>query len=142
MSATRIWIGPEREGFDQGVMTLFYEDKTPDCMDIIQYLESHPEIKRVYLGAGRKYPTCITNANVLSDYAWINKVSVVIEVLLPISISIPPGWTIIGVCTERPTFLKTDDGKTVNVYKLENPATTDLKDLSDGLFSCDTIIKE
>lgn len=143
MTCTRIWMGPEREGFAKGVMTLFYEDETPDGIEVVSYLKQYPQVKRVYLGAGRKYPQTVTNMGILTEYATTQGMEVVVEVTVTTQIQFPRSWTVIGVCgpTLNFTYLKTDDFKKVNVYKVCEPSNTDLADLSDGLFSCDTLIK-
>lgn len=143
MTCSRVWMGPEREGFAKGVMTLFYEDRTPDGFEVIEYLTRYRAIKRVYLGSGRQYPVSITNTDVLTAYAQLYKIEIVVEVDIKTDITFPESWTVIGVCGPqlRFTHLKTDDLKKVKVYKITEPSATDLHDLSDGLFSCDTLIK-
>ena len=140
----RAWIGPEREGYAKGIETIFYEDDIIDCHEVVDLLAKYPQCKRVYLGAGRVRPKQIFNTNELDLYSQATKTEVVIEFDIYSSLVqfIPSSWTTIAVCQVKPTYIKTDDYKTVNVYKLDNPEVTDLADLSEGLFSCDKLIKE
>ena len=59
---TRAWIGPELEGFQLGVTTLFIEGLQIDGNESIELLKKHPDIRRVYLGAGGKGITSINDA--------------------------------------------------------------------------------
>lgn len=144
MTSTRAWIGPEREGYAKGIETIFYENDIIDCSEVVDILVKYPSCKRVYLGAGRVRPKQIFNTSELDLYSRATGTEVVIEFDIgnPIEPFIPSSWTTIAVCQVKPTYIKTDDYKTVNVYKLDNPEVTDLVDLSDGLFSCDKLIKE
>lgn len=141
---SRAWIGPEREGYAKGVQTIFYEDDIIDCHEVVDLLAKYPSCKRVYLGAGRVRPKQIFNVRQLELYSESTGTEVVIEFDIgnPVELLIPSSWTTIAVCQVKPTYIKTDDYKTVNVYKLDNPEVTDLVDLSEGLFSCDKLIKE
>ena len=144
MTSTRAWIGPEREGYAKGIETIFYENDVIDCSEVVDLLSKYPSCKRVYLGAGRVRPKQIFNVRQLELYSESTGTEVIIEFDIgnPIEPFIPSSWTTIAVCQIKPTYIKTDDYKTVNVYKLDNPEVTDLVDLSEGLFSCDKLIKE
>lgn len=145
MTSTRAWIGPEREGYAKGITTIFYENPVIDGFEVVELLSKYPECKRVYLGAGRVRPQQLLNVDVLEQYSQATKTEVVIEFNIHddwLLDFVPSTWTTIGVCRIKPTYLKTDDYKTVNVYKLDKSELTDLQDLSDGLFSCDKLIKE
>lgn len=141
---TRAWIGPEREGYAKGIETIFYEDDIVNCHEVVELLIKYHQCKRVYLGAGRVRPKQIFNIRELEAYRQATGTEVVIELDIrsDLLVYIPSSWTIIAVCQVKPTYIKTDDYKTVNIYKLDNPEVTDLCDLSDGLFSCDKLIKE
>ena len=51
----KIWKGPEMEGKDKGILTLFFKTSSPDddLDKILETIQKHPECRRLYFGAGK-----------------------------------------------------------------------------------------
>lgn len=148
----RIWKGPEMEGTKVGIMTLFVcADKVVETKVIIQKLAENPDIRRVYLGAGKHSFEGVTWWQALYDYCFPRSIEIVMEV----------GWqqlremitkydnlitTFIVVNYDMPfTYnnlqFKTDNNKMVTIFNASSQ--TSLETLkSNNLFTCDTMLFE
>ena len=146
---TRVWVGPELEGFDQGINTLFIEGEYLNSTDVIDYLQQ-TNCKRLYLGAGGKGIIELLNIPRLRKYCEENEIEVVAEI--PIDLFNICDINIFKYCHiiltakgEKSKYInqfKTDDRKQVDVFNLKVSAKTDLSTLNNGLFDLDTLIYE
>jgi hypothetical protein len=146
----KIWKGPELEGFDKGVITLFVaSDSIIDESIVIKELCSH-NIQRVYLGAGRTQFIGFNNINNFINYCISNKISIVIEVDLLNELSeaeneIITFNNVITIFTVRkklkPNYMfKFDNYNDVFVIKNTSVSSTNLNDLNGMLFDKDIIL--
>ena len=147
---TRAWIGPELEGYSKGVPTLFIEGISLHASEIISIYNKCENVKRIYLGAGGYGLRQLENYKQLLEFAKSNEIKVVMELFdtqideLPIDLlnCVELTYTITSDRTSLIDYLKTDDGKIVYVYDLQNKEETDLSTLKDGLYDKDTLIYE
>lgn len=152
---SRVWFGPELEGYDKGKNTLFVEGLVPKAGDIIKLYHEATEktgkrIDRIYLGAGGIGLTEVVNFSSLSYFCLTNSVKLVAEIMaeqLPlceedILYSCEIILTLKGNKSNRVNYLKIDDYKHVSVFKLNEYEVTDLSDLDNGMFSQDVLIYE
>lgn len=146
---TKIWIGPELEGYDKGTLTMFVKTKGIMPCSILSELERHPECKRLYLGAGR------TDVIKFNEYLIMRCVTLGIEVLVETSVaglkSIPE-YVLeyaniilrmdipIAEKLVRADCLKLDTGKNVYVVEIDEMKHTNLDELDGDTFSADTVI--
>ena len=148
----KIWKGPEMEGTDIGIMTLFVcSDKAVPIRTIISLLEENKDVRRVYFGAGKHRFEGVDDWKGLYDYLFRNSINVVIEVsyneLIPF---IQTYDTLITtfICsaynfpfTYNNMQYKTDNTKVVTVFNAV--ARTSLETLKENnLFTCDVMLLE
>ena len=148
----KIWKGPEMEGNDIGIMTLFVcSDEEVDTKTLIQCVSENPDIRRIYFGAGRLPFLGVSDWKALYDYLWRYSINIIIEVdnfLLKDFIDMYDSLltTFIVVHYNMPfTYnnlqFKTDDAKAVKIFTVSSRTMLDtLKD--NNLFMCDTMLKE
>ena len=145
---TRVWKGPELEGFGKGVLTLFIEGTFIDGKEVCRFIAENLDCLRVYLGAGGRGITNITNLSHLVSYCKDNNINLVTEIMAyqlnaEITELLKNSHVILTVSGDNCSFIdqfKTDDYKLVKVHDLSNFANTDLSTLSDGLFNVDTLL--
>lgn len=148
----RVWKGPEMEGNDIGVMTLFVCSDTEVAKKrIIECLHKNPDVRRVYFGAGRKPFVGVDDWSGLYDYLFQKSIDVVVEVdssQLKDFIAEYDNLitTFIVVNYDMPfTYnnlqFKTDDLQSVKIFTVSSRTMLDtLKD--NNLFMCDTMLIE
>lgn len=147
---TRVWKGPELEGFSKGIITLFVEGVIVDGLEVCKYLNENTDCKRVYLGAGGKGLTCISNTSDLITYCQRYNISIIVELIMGqlylCNSDLLENSHVILTCNGYESNLinefKTDDNKIVNVYDLENGniESTDLSTLHNGLYEVDELL--
>lgn len=151
----RVWKGPELEGFDKGITTLFVaSDKLINETTIINQLEIN-DIHRIYLGAGRTPFPGFNNMKTFMDYCISYSIKVVIEVNAAMLLSqaetdIIKESVVIPVYVFRATecnnlikdnsLFKYDDYNRVIVFKYSQSSYTDLATLDGMMFEADTIL--
>lgn len=148
----KIWKGPEMEGTDIGMMTMFVcSDVEVSSKQIIGLLEQNRDVRRLYFGAGRTQFNGIDDWKGLYDYVFRKSIDIIMEVpydrlLDYISEYDTLSTTFICSSYEFPyTFnnlqFKTDDTKVVTVYNAV--ARTSLDTLKENnLFTCDIMLLE
>lgn len=148
----KIWKGPEMEGTDIGMMTMFVcSDVEVSSKQIIGLLEQNRDVRRLYFGAGRTQFNGIDDWKGLYDYVFRKSINIIMEVpydklLDYISEYDTLSTTFICSSYEFPyTFnnlqFKTDDTKVVTVYNAV--ARTSLDTLKENnLFTCDIMLLE
>jgi len=148
----KIWKGPEMEGTNIGMMTMFVcSDKEVDIKTIISLLEQNKDVRRIYFGAGRTRFNGVDDWKGVYDYAFRNSIDIVIEVAFDeyldfITLYDSLVTTFIFSAYDFPyTFnnlqFKTDDTKVVTVYNAV--ARTSLETLKENnLFTCDIMLLE
>jgi hypothetical protein len=151
----RVWKGPELEGFDKGIITLFVaSDNIINESIIINQLELN-NIQRVYLGAGRTPFPGFNNTRTFIDYCSNNSIKVIIEVdgiksLLQAETDIIKEDIVVPIYTFRVqgsnnivkdnSLFKYDDYNQVIVFKNSQSSYTDLDTLNGMVFEADTIL--
>lgn len=138
---TRVWVGKELEGFEKGVSTLFVEGLDIDGDDILPFLNLPrcKNVKRIYLGAGGKGLTRLTNIDILKN---LHDIKVVIELYnnqidaLPLEVlaSFEIIYTLNTVNSRYINYLKLNDSKQVKVINPIDVQLTDLTTLQNGMF--------
>lgn len=148
----KIWKGPEMEGTDIGMMTMFVcSDVKVSSKQIIGLLEQNRDVRRLYFGAGRTRFNGIDDWKGLYDYVFRKSIDIIMEVpynelLDYIAEYDTLSTTFICSSYEFPyTFnnlqFKTDDTKVVTVYNAV--ARTSLDTLKENnLFTCDVMLLE
>lgn len=158
----KIWKGPEMEGRDKGVMTLFVKDFCVRSLVIKKYLKLNPDCKRLYLGAGRTdtlelYPqssraTAYSQFMELIRYCNKNRIPIIMEVsyenLKRVDKQILNMLDQIIVRLFDKSLkelgdsdcIKLDDDETVYVTELIHMKKTDLSTLNGDLFSVDVTL--
>ena len=146
---SRAWIGPELEGYDIGVKTLFIEGLNIDGNHAIDLVKEHlKEIRRVYLGAGGKGIVSISNALDFFVFCKSNKIKVVAEILLDnynqcdevILKNVTTILTASGNKSNYINYFKVDNSRRVYVYKLLDGISNSLDTLKEGLYEQDKLI--
>lgn len=150
MGKMKVWIGPELEGYDKGVLTMFVKAEKPNPEYLTDYFYDNPECKRLYLGAGRtdtkEFPIA------LFDFCDDNNITVVIETtpsgLKYIPEEIRESYQII-LRFDAPEaanmlcgvdLLKVDTMDMVYICEVNNTIQTDLETLYGDSFEVDRII--
>jgi len=148
----KIWKGPEMEGTDIGIMTMFVcSDIEVPMKVIVSLLEQNKDVRRVYFGGGRHRFEGVDDWKGLYDYLFRNSIDILIEVSyseLGTFISRYDTLITTFICsaydfpyTYNNLQFKTDDTKVVTVYNAV--ARTSLATLKENnLFSCDTMLFE
>jgi len=148
----KIWKGPEMEGPNISIPTLFVcSDKEVSTNLIVQMLQTHKEISRIYFGAGKHSFQGITDWNKLCEYCIANSISIIMEVgITEIREKIckydSPSTIFIIAQYNFPHIngklqFKTDNNAVVTVFT--PAAQTSLKTLKENnLFTCDTMLLE
>lgn len=148
----KVWKGPEMEGTDIGIMTMFVcSDVVIPIKTIISLLEQNKDIRRVYFGGGRHRFEGVDDWKSLYDYLFRNSIDVVIEVQyeeLHTFISRYDSLVTTFICsaynfpyTYNNLQFKTDDTKVVKVFNAV--ARTSLDTLKENnLFTCDVMLME
>lgn len=148
----RIWKGPEMEGNDIGIMTMFVcSDKEVEASLLIRYLQNNPDVRRIYFGAGRHAFEDVANWRDLYDYAFARSVDIIIEATLSELPELIKEYdslitTFIVVQYDAPfTYnnlqFKTDDTEVVKIFTVSSRTRLDtLKD--NNLFTCDIMLLE
>lgn len=150
----KIWKGPELEGFDKGVITLFVaSDSIIDENIVIKELCSH-NIQRVYLGAGRTQFIGFNDLDYFINKCSCNNISIAIEIdilksisnaekeiisLTSTSVKITPIFTIRKKLDLNYLF-KFDNYEDVFVIKDTSIAITNLNNLNGMLFNKDVML--
>ena len=151
----KVWKGPELEGFDKGIVTLFVaSDIVIDETIIINQLSLN-NIRRIYLGAGRTPFSGFTDTKTFIDYCNNNSIKVVIEVNGAESLSsaekdiikeniVVPVYTfrVLGSdnIVKDNSLFKYDDYKQVIVFDNSSSSYTGLDTLNGMMFEADTIL--
>ena len=148
----RIWKGPEMEGNDVGIMTMFIcADEVVDTKRLIACLSNNPDVRRVYFGAGRKPFMGVTDWKSLYDYLWRYSINIFIEArdaeLKKFIVEYDTMLTTFIVVnydmpyTYNNLQFKTDDTKAVKIFTVSSRTMLDtLKD--NNLFICDKMLLE
>lgn len=148
----KIWKGPEMEGTNIGMMTMFVcSDVVVPIKAIIKLLEENKDIRRVYFGGGRHRFEGVDNWSNLYDYLFRNSIDVIIEVQyneLNEFIRQYDSLVTTFICsaydfpyTYNNLQFKTDNTKVVTVYNAV--ARTSLETLKENnLFTCDVMLLE
>lgn len=148
----KIWKGPEMEGTNIGMMTMFVcSDVNIPTKTVISLLEYHKDIRRVYFGGGRRRFEGVDDWKGLYDYLFRNSINVAIETRYDELLDFIKHYdslitTFICSAYDFPyTYnnlqFKTDDTKVVTVYNAV--ARTSLETLKENnLFTCDTMLLE
>lgn len=148
----KIWKGPEMEGTNIGMMTMFVcSDVVIPIKNIIGLLEENKDIRRVYFGGGRHRFEGVDDWKTLYDYLFRNSIDVVIEVQyneLEEFIRRYDSLVTTFICsaydfpyTYNNLQFKTDNTKVVTVYNAV--ARTSLETLKENnLFTCDVMLLE
>lgn len=148
----KIWKGPEMEGTNIGMMTMFVcSDDLVPIKTIISLLEQNKDIRRIYFGGGRCKFYGVDDWKTLYDFLFRNSIDVAIEVQypdLPYFIEHYDSLVTTFICsaydfpyTYNNLQFKTDDTKVVTVYNAV--ARTSLETLKENnLFTCDTMLLE
>ena len=148
----KIWKGKELEGVDKGVQTMFVSGSTIYCTKIIEFLEQHPDCKRVYLGGGRIDVEEIFDYNKLADYTSKKKIDIVLECsyeglkTLPRILFDSTDKLIVRMYNELLGLLsssdqvKVDTGKNVYIVEMGQMIHTDLNDLNKDMFASDVLV--
>jgi len=148
----RLWKGPEMEGTKVGIMTLFVcADVEVPIKKIIQQLENNPDIRRVYLAAGKHSFEGVDDFRGLYDYLFRRSIEIVIEVSPErLDEFIDKYDTIITTFivsrydmpyTYNNVQYKTDNNRVVTIYNASSQ--TSLNTLKDNnLFTCDVMLLE
>jgi len=151
----RVWKGPELEGFDKGISTLFVaSDNIIDEAVIISQLQLN-DVHRIYLGAGRTPFPGFNNTETFIDYCTNNSIKVIIEVdgiksLSQAEIHIVKEDIVVPIYTFRVqgannivkdnSLFKYDDYNQVIVFKNNHSSYTNLDTLDGMMFEADTIL--
>lgn len=148
----RIWKGPEMEGNDIGVMTLFVCADVPvQKKQIIEQLYFNPDIRRIYFGAGRTPFYGVDDWKGLYDYLFQKSIDVVVEVdaahlneFIKTYDNMITTFIVVNYNTPY-TYnnlqFKTDDTKAVKIFTVSSRTMLDtLKD--NNLFMCDKLLLE
>ena len=148
----KIWKGPEMEGTNIGMMTMFVcSDVVIPMKNIIGLLEENKDIRRVYFGGGRHRFEGVDDWRTLYAYLFRNSIDVVIEVQyneLAEFIRRYDSLVTTFICsaydfpyTYNNLQFKTDNTKVVTVYNAV--ARTSLETLKENnLFTCDVMLLE
>ena len=148
----KIWMGPEMEGNDIGIETLFVCADVPvDKQIIIDCLARNPEIRRIYFGAGRKPFMGVVDWEGLYDYLWRYSIDIIIEVdnsqLRDFILMYDSRLTTFIVVNYEMLFtynnlqFKTDDTRSVKIFTVSSRTMLDtLKE--NNLFVCDVMLIE
>lgn len=154
----KIWIGPEMEGKDKGIETLFVQSDTLlDYNKLIQLLREN-NVKRVYLGAGRTpYPGMQTDSGefIFINYCNQNNIRIVIETkpqhLYLLSNFYSSAEIIVSIFSSllpntmkliKGIDFKLDNYKDTIVFNADNKYHTSLDTLNGVTYDCDRIILE
>lgn len=146
----RIWKGPEMEGTNIGIMTLFVSSTVPvPVKTIICQLEQNRDVRRVYFGAGKHRFHGVDDWKCLYDYLFRNSIDIIIEAQyeeLPLFIEKYDTLITTFICssydfpyTYNNMQFKTDNNKVVTMFNAV--ARTSLDTLKDNnLFTCDIML--
>lgn len=148
----KIWKGPEMEGTNIGIITMFVcSDCEISTRTVIRLLEQNRDVRRIYFGAGKKEFYGTDDWKGLYDYCFRRSIDIAIEVAYDKLLDYITDYdtlvtTFICSSYEFPyTFnnlqFKTDDTKVVTVYNAV--ARTSLETLKENnLFTCDVMLLE
>lgn len=148
----RIWKGPEMEGNDVGIPTMFIcSDKPVERKRVIECLYKNPDVRRLYFGAGRTPFYGMDDWKGLYDYAFQHSIDIVVEVDAAHLKEFIRQYdnmitTFVVVNYEMPfTYnnlqFKTDDTEVVKIFTVSSRTMLDtLKD--NNLFVCDKMLVE
>lgn len=148
----KIWKGPEMEGTDIGIMTMFVcSDIEVPQKTIVSLLEQNKDVRRVYFGGGRHRFEGVSDWKGLYDYLFRNSIDIIIEVQyneLMEFIEKYDSLITTFICsaynfpyTYNNLQFKTDDTKVVKVFNAV--ARTSLDTLKENnLFTCDVMLME
>lgn len=148
----RIWKGPEMEGNQIGIMTLFVcSDREVDTKQLIGIIAQNPDVRRIYFGAGKHSFEGVTSWRDLYDYLFVRSLDVVMEVgPMQMRDMIARYDNLITTFivsnydmpfTYNNVQFKTDNNNTVTIFNASSQ--TSLQTLKDNnLFTCDTILLE
>lgn len=152
--SVKIWEGPEMEGSDTEVMTMFVKAKELPSNQIGAWLLDKKDIKRLYLGAGRTDVVSIGNKQTFESlirFCELNNIKIVCEVSvtgfknLPVELHEVPlivriqDSSLEGFLTMSDS-IKIDTESNVYVCKLNEFIGTNLVTLNKDLFSCDEVL--
>jgi len=148
----KIWKGPEMEGTDIGMMTMFVcSDVEVSSKQLIGLLEQNRDVRRLYFGAGRTQFNGIDDWKGLYDYVFRKSINIIMEVPYDKLLNYIFKYDTLSttfICSSYDfpyTFnnlqFKTDDTKVVTVYNAV--ARTSLDTLKENnLFACDVMLLE
>lgn len=148
----RVWKGPEMEGNDIGIPTLFVcSDRPVRKKMVIASIINNPEIRRVYFGAGRKSFKGVDDWKGLYDYLFQQSIDVIIEVsdaqlkeFIELYDSLITKFIVVNYempFTYNNLQFKTDDKECVKIFTVSSRTMLDtLKD--NNLFMCDKLLFE
>lgn len=158
----KIWKGPEMEGPNKDIMTLFVKDESLSGEAVIRYLKQNPDCKRVYLGAGRTdvkalWPTndeYTANEEMCEMFRYCNEhdITTILETSVQGIRECPENlWDQINEVVIRvhddslgnanlTDYIKLDTNQSVYICKIQDMIHTDLKTLSKDVFSVDVVL--
>ena len=148
----KIWKGPEMEGTDIGMITMFVcSDVKIPTKKVIGLLEQNREVRRLYFGAGKEQFEGVDDWNGLYDYVFRRSIDIIIEVPYHRLYEYIDKYDTLSttfICssyefpyTYNNLQFKTDDTKVVTVYNAV--ARTSLDTLKENnLFTCDIMLLE
>lgn len=150
----KVWKGPEMEGALLGTITLFICSNTQLRYKDIQEFLVQGDISKVYLGAGRQdFLGFVSEADFIlfKKYCMDNSISVTIETTpdsLPLLTDYLDFAEIIitirnaNIPVTSNIVFKLDDYKTARLFDNHSYYDTDLSDVSNNRYSCDTVLYE
>lgn len=148
----KLWKGPEMEGTKVGIMTLFvYSDEVIPIKLIISNIQQHPDIRRVYFGAGKNSFYGVDDFRGLYDFLFRQSIEMVIETsptqlneFIRLYDTLITTFIIVRynmAYTFNNLQFKTDDNKVVKLYNAVSQ--TSLETLKENnLFTCDVMLYE
>lgn len=147
LNKTKIWVGPEREGLDKGILTMFVKSEYPG-VGVINYL-SDSRCKRLYLGAGREDVKEFSNE--LINYCIDEGIKIVVETTPPGLKNIPKEILNLLIVILRielteaeqlvaQDHIKIDTFQTVYMSEVKSMIKTGLDDLHGDMFGSDVLI--
>lgn len=146
----KIWLGPELEGTDKHIKTLFVKGETIDGQQVLEILMLQKGIKRLYLGAGRTDVKNLINEITLVSYCVKNEIKIVTECSIGNLYNLPYSLystdIIVRIDCElleelmMTDKIKIDTGSNVYIKELGQMIHTSLKDLDGDIFKQDTVI--
>lgn len=150
----KIWSGPEMEGVSLGERTLFICSTEKIDYSAVKNFVLESDISKVYLGAGRENFLGFTDDNLVKEFRQdciAKNASITIETTpenVPNILAYLPFCEVIIVIRDPiisvdfNVKLKLDDYKTARIFDNSKYYDTDLSDVSDQRYSCDTILYE